>query len=486
MSDRDGAGDAHWRNEGPERQIAVAQRGGLLSRNRLIPIVVASALFMDLMDTASLALALPTIARDFGIPTPDLRIALTIYAMTVAVLVPASAWMAGRFGARRVFVCAMCVFVTGSLMCGLSNSLEQLVAARVLQGAGGAMMTPVGRAIMVGAIDRSAMVRAMAWYTMPAILAPMLGPPVAGALIETASWRWIFFINLPVGILGIIAVLRFVPNVDREPRRRFDIAGFLLCAGSILAVLGVLESGLLAGQTLPVRIAGSLGAVTLVALYVGQALRSPHPLVDLRVLRHKTLRLNLASGGLQRVGIGAITIMLPMQLQVALGFSPLAASQVPAAGAIGSLISRIACPLALRATGFRPMMVTSALMLGGLTLVPIGFRSDTPLLAMSAFMLCFALIRASFFMSGNSLTYADVTGPEIGHASVLFSIAQQVTLGLGYTVGAGLVAGAGGAASLGSYGVAYSAIAGISIISAIIVMRLPPDVGDDMRREASA
>src|SRR5690606_4502653 len=152
----------------------------------------------------------------------------------------------------------------------------------------------------------------------------------------------------------------------------------------------VLESGLLAGQTLPVRIAGSLGAVTLVALYVGQALRSPHPLVDLRVLRHKTLRLNLASGGLQRVGIGAITIMLPMQLQVALGFSPLAASQVPAAGAIGSLISRIACPLALRATGFRPMMVTSALMLGGLTLVPIGFRSDTPLLAMSAFMLCFA------------------------------------------------------------------------------------------------
>ncbi|MDR7103719.1 MFS transporter [Croceicoccus sp. BE223] len=461
-------------------------RGRLFSSDRLIPVVIASALFMDLMDTASLALALPTIARDFAISTTDLRIALTVYAMTVAVIVPASAWVAGRFGARRVFVCAMIVFVTGSILCGLSDNLEQMVAARVLQGMGGAMMTPVGRAIMVGSIDRSSMVKAMAWFTMPAILAPMLGPPLAGVLIETASWRWIFFINLPVGLLGIVAILRFVPSVAPEPRRNFDLLGFVLCAGSVLAILGVLESGLLSGHSLPVRIAGVLGAVTLVVVYVRQALRSHHPLIDLRVLRHRTLGLNLASGGLQRVGIGAITIMLPMQLQVALGFSPLAASQVPAAGAIGSLFSRFACPPVLRLIGFKPTMVASALVLGALTLVPIAFRSETPLVVMSVFMIGFAVVRASFFMSGNSLSYADVEGAEIGHASVLFSITQQVTLGLGYTLGGALIAGAGGAREIGSYAVGYGAMAFVSIVAALIVMRLPRNVGEDMRREASA
>jgi EmrB/QacA subfamily drug resistance transporter len=471
--------------EAPDDGIRERGETGFFSRNRLIPIVIASALFMDLMDSASLALALPTIARDFGISTTDLRLALTSYAVTIAVLVPASAWIAGRFGARRVFVWAMIVFIAGSVSCGLSNDLAQLVFSRVLQGMGGAMMTPVGRAIMIGSVDRGSMVRAMAWYTLPAILAPLMGPPVAGFLIELVSWHWIFFINIPVGILGIAAVMRFVPKIEPEPRRPFDMVGFFLCGSSILALLGLVETGGLSGQPWLFRVLAVAGAITLAICYWRQATRSLRPLIDLGVLRHRTLAFSLSACGLQRVAIGAITIMLPMQLQVALGLTPLAASQVPAIGAIGSILSRFVCPLWLRIAGFRTVMVSSALMLAAATIVPIFFEAGTPLLWMSIFMASYALIRATFFMSGNSLAYADVEGAEIGDSSVLFAISQQLTLGLGYMLGGGMVAGAGGADTIDAYELGYSIVALFPLGAALIIARLPQGVGESLRHKAA-
>lgn len=458
---------------------------GFFSQNRLIPIVIASALFMDLMDSSSLALALPTIARDFGNSTTDLKLALTVYAITVAVLVSTSAWVADRFGARRVFIVAMIVFIAGSVSCGMADNLMQLVVARILQGTGGAMMTPVGRAIMVGSVDRSSMVRAMAWYTLPAILAPLLGPPVAGALIEFASWRWIFFINIPVGLMGIIAVMRFVPNVPPLPRRSFDVVGFLLCGSSILAVLGLVETGGFSRQPIPVRVLAVSGVIALLCVYVRQAFRASTPLIDLTVLRHKTLGLSLAAGGLQRIGIGAITVMLPLQLQVGLGLSPLTASQVPALGAIGSILARFTCPTGLRLMQFRTLIIGSAIVLAVATMVPISFGLHTPVILMSGFMAFYALVRATFFMAGNSLAYADVEGTEIGNASVLFSISQQLTLGLGYSLAGGLIEGAGGAGNLSSYAFAYPVIALLPLTAAIISTCLPQGVGDTMRYKAA-
>ncbi|MCB2075710.1 MAG: MFS transporter [Rhodobiaceae bacterium] len=440
---------------------------------------------MDLMDTASLALALPTIAGDFGISTTDLRLVLTVYAITVAALVPASGWIADCLGARRVFVGAMIVFVIGSVLCGMAQDLTQLVFSRILQGTGGAMMTPVGRAIMVGSVNRHSMVRAMAWYTLPAILAPLLGPPLAGTFIELASWRWIFFVNVPVSLLGIAAVMRFVPKTPPLPRRNLDVVGFLLCGATILAVLGIVETGGLSGQPLTIRILGGCGAIVLLFAYVLQALKAKAPLIDLRVLRHKSLSVGLAAGGLQRIGIGAITIVLPMHLQVALGLSPLVASQVPAVGAVGSILSRFACPFGLRLMGFRPLMIGAALVLAVATLIPVSFGKTTPVIAMAAFLACYALVRATFFMSANSLSYADVESVEISNASVLFSISQQLTLGLGYTLGGGLVAVAGGAKHLGAYAIAYPAIALLPLAAALIVAWLPQGVGDTMRQKAA-
>ncbi|WP_445948782.1 MFS transporter [Sphingorhabdus sp.] len=462
------------------------KRGGLFDRNRLIPIVIAIALFMELMDSSALVLAIPTVARDLGVSPSDMRLALTAYVATVAALVPVSSWMAARLGARRVFLCAIMVFAIGSVCCGVADSLPALVGARVLQGVGGAMMIPVGRAIMIGAVDREALVKAMAWFTIPAIFGPLLGPPLAGFLIEFANWRWIFFINVPVGVLAIVAIVRFVPVVDSEPRRVFDIIGFLLCAAAILCTMALVETGALAGKPWQMRLGAVISTLSLGSLYVRHALHSASPIVDLRILHHATLRLSLAATWLQRVSMGALVFVLPLQLQIGLGISPLVAAQVPAAGAIGSIISRFSTPPLLRRFGFRPVMMMVALLIASAAMLPVLFESTTPIWLMAAFMAGYSLMRATFFMSGNALSYADVAkGSEIGHASVLFSVAQQLSLGLGYSIGGGLLAAAGGAASPSSYWIVYPVIVTIALTGGIVISFLPPRAGELLRRQAS-
>ena len=484
MSDAVSAGSE---SPGEGNQENAPERGGLLQPNRLIPIVIASALFMELMDSSALALAIPTIAEDLVASATDLRLALTAYAMTVAIFVPISSWMANRFGARRVFIGAMMLFMIGSVSSGLASNLAMLVGSRVLQGLGGAMMIPVGRAILVGAVDRKALVKAMVWFTLPAILAPLIGPPVAGLLIEFASWRWIFFINVPVGAISIIAILRFVPSVTSGEAREFDVTGFALCGATIVAAVFLLETRLLAGQPIWLRVAGVFVALLLGYSFTRHARRSTAPIIDLRILRHATLRLGVAGTWLQRVSMGAFVLIIPLQLQIALGFTPLAAAQVTAAGAIGSVISRFTTPPLLRQVGFRSLMVTMAMLTGVITLGPIFFASDTPVWMMAAFMVCYALMRASFFMSGNALSFADIEpGAEIGHATVLFSVAQQLSLGFGYALGGGLLAALGGADDLRAYGIAYLVIALLPLLAGLVMSRLPTHAGDELRRHASA
>ncbi|KCZ94224.1 MFS transporter [Hyphomonas johnsonii] len=458
----------------------------MLSRNRIVPIVIASALFMELMDSSALALAIPTIARDLGVSPSDMRLTLTVYAATVASLVPVSSWLAARMGARRIFIAAILVFVTGSVCSGMAGSLPALVASRALQGVGGAMMIPVGRTIMVGVVDREALVKAMIWFVLPAILAPLFGPPIAGLLIEFATWRWIFFINVPVAALAIFSILRVVPRIEQEPRRAFDFVGYLLCACAILSVLGLLDTGFLAGYGPGVRVGAILGAVLLVGAFIRHSLHATEPLIDLRVLRHATLRLSLAGTWIQRVSMGALVLVLPLHLQLGLGLSPLAAAQVPAAGAIGSVVARFVTPYMLRRFGFRSVMMNVSILIAIVTICPAFFKTSTPVWLMAGFMIGYALIRASFFMSGNSLSYADVEkGAEIGHASVLFSVAQQLSLGFGYTLGGGLLAVAGGADDLSTYWLAYPVIALLPLAAAGVIARLPQGAGERLRHQAS-
>jgi EmrB/QacA subfamily drug resistance transporter len=461
-------------------------RVGWLSQSRLVPLVVASALFMDLMDSAALAMALPTVARHFAVPVVELKLALTAYVVTVAVLVPTSGWLASRFGARRVFLTAMALFSLGSICCGMAETVTQLVFARVLQGIGGSMMTPVGRIIMVASVPRENLVRGMAWYTLPAILAPLVGPPVAGALIEFADWRWIFFINIPVGICGMLAVLRFVPVLAPTRRPRFDLPGFLLAGASILAIMTLVETSALAGQPVPLRLLAVAGAGLIAVIYVRQALHAKEPIADFHVLRHGSLRWSLISTWLHRIAMGGVMVLLPLQLQIGLGHTPLMSSQVMVCAALGSVVSRFLCPFAIRRLGFRRLMLCFGAVTTLLSLAPAGFGLTTPIAVMAGVMLVHAAIRASFFMAGNTLSYCDVQGEEIGHASVLFAMSQQLSLGFGYSFAAMILDAAGGPHDLSAFGWAYAAMVGLQFAGTLAILPLSTKAGENMRMGTSA
>ena len=270
-----------------------------------VPLAVASALFMEFIDSTALSTALPTLARAFHTDPVHLKLALTSYLLALAVFAPASGWVADRFGAKRVFLSAMAVFLAGSVCCGLSHSLGQLVAARVLQGTGGAMMTPVGRLIVVDSAPRDRFVSAMAWFTMPALVGPLLGPPLAGLILGVASWSWIFYINIPVGALGMVAVALLVPDIRRSSPARFDSLGFAMAAVAIVALIAVSETAGTGLAPWPLEIVAALvGAGALVA-FVRHVGRVAHPVLNLRLLKVPSFGASVTGGTLVRLGLGA-------------------------------------------------------------------------------------------------------------------------------------------------------------------------------------
>ena len=452
---------------------------------RIIPLVVASSLFMDLMDTSALATAMPALAAGLHSDPVQLRFALTAYLATVAVLVPASGWLSNRIGARRLFLVAMAVFMLGSIACGVAQSLTGLVLARVMQGVGGSMMTPVGRSIIVAALPKGELVRAMSWFAIPAILAPMVGPPIAGFLLEARSWRWIFWINVPVGIIGMIAIALLVPRIERHPVKAFDWPGFALAGLAILSAMIVIETGALAGHLLPLRLLVSAGPLLLAILYLAHARRAAHPIIDIALLKLDTLRVSLAVGWLQRMAMGAMTFMLPLLLQIGLGYSAIASSQVLIAMAFGSLFARFLAPALLDRFGFRAVMIGFAALSSLLTAAPALFERGMPIWLMSVAMTLLSLFRSSFFIPAGILAYADTRSEDVPNATVLFTVAQQLSLGAGVTL-AGLLleAAPGQAAPLGAdaFAMPFAVLAALSGTTLLVLLPMRRDAAEELRR----
>jgi len=397
---------------------------------------VASALLMEFIDSTALSTALPTLSRAFAVDPIHLKLALTSYILALAVFTPASGWAAERFGARRVFLSAMVVFLLGSALCGLSRSLEALVASRILQGIGGAMMTPVARLIVVGATPKDKLLTAMGWFTMPALVGPLIGPPIAGLVLSVADWPWIFYINLPVGLLGVVAVLRFVPR--SEPRRdlgRFDTPGFILSA---LAVSGLV----VVAETAGVNLLAPWAQITLLTvsvacgwIYLRIAKRTGRPILDLTLLRYPTYRASLVGGTLVRLGIGAAPFLMPLLLQVALGWSPLRASLVTIATGFGILIARPVGAVLLRRIGFRSALAVFVVLTALFSTAPAFFRAATPIWLMMGVLTVGGLFRAIQFIAANTIAYADVPETSTAAASTLAAVTQQVGLALGVSFG---------------------------------------------------
>ncbi|HVY13378.1 MAG TPA: MFS transporter, partial [Alphaproteobacteria bacterium] len=306
----------------------------------LCPLIIATALFMENLDGAVIATALPAIARSLHTDPLRLNFAITSYLFSLAVFIPLSGWMADRFGARTVFRAAIGVFTLSSIACGLSQTLWQLVAARLVQGLGGAMMVPVGRLVLLRTVPKNQLVSAMAWLTIPALVGPVLGPPLGGFIVTYSTWHWIFFINVPIGILGMVLSSLFIKNIREQATPPLDIPGFLLLGLGLSGLVAGFEMAgrnLLPGETVAFLLAG--GAIG-IALYGFYALRKQHPIVNLRLFQLPTFFAATVGGLLFRIGIGALPFLMPLMLQEAFGLSPLNSGLITFASAIGAIFMK--------------------------------------------------------------------------------------------------------------------------------------------------
>jgi EmrB/QacA subfamily drug resistance transporter len=402
----------------------------------LVPLIVACALFMENLDATVLSTALPAIARDLHESPIQLKLALTSYLLTLAVFIPASGWVADRWGARLIFRLAILIFALGSALCGFAYSIAMLVISRALQGLGGAMMVPVGRLVILRTVSRAEMVEALAWLTIPALIGPVLGPPVGGFITTFFSWRWIFWINLPIAALGLVLATLFIPDSKAENLSNFDFTGFLL-SGLGLSALVSASTAIDADNASPPLIAVLLAGGALCSwFYVRHARRSESPILDLRLLSFPTFRAGVIGGSLFRLGVGAMPLLLPLQLQLGFGLSPLNSGLLTFVAALGAIGMKTAAGVILRKYGFRRVLVVNSLLSALSMAAPALFTPVTPISLMIAVLFIGGFFRSLQFTAINAITFADMEQPQMSQATSFSSVCQQVSLSLGITLAA--------------------------------------------------
>ena len=464
-----------------------------MRRDRIVPLIIAVALFMENMDSTVIATSLPAIAADIGTNPLALKLAVTSYLLSLAIFIPASGWTADRFGARTVFRVALAVFMIGSIGCALSSSLTDFVIARIVQGMGGAMMTPVGRMVLVRTIDKRELISAMAWVSTPALIGPVLGPPIGGFITTYASWHWIFIINIPMGLLGIILATRYIPDVRAEQHERFDLAGMALAGfgiGGLAFGLSVLGLNFLPMWIVVALIAG--GAAFTVA-YLVHARRTPNPALDLTLFRLPTFYASVVGGFIFRLGLGALPFLLPLMLQIGFGMNPFHSGLITFATALGAMGMKWATTSILRHYGFRNVMTANAIVSALFLAVCAFFTQTTPIAVMVLLLFVGGFFRSLQFTSINSLAYAEVETQRVSRATALVSVAQQLAISAGVAIGAmavELTLHFHGHAALqaADFPPAFLAVAAISALSVFFFARLAPDAGAEMsyRRQAPA
>jgi EmrB/QacA subfamily drug resistance transporter len=460
--------------------------------DRIVPLIVATALFMENMDSTVISTSLPAIAQALGTNPLALKLAVTSYLLSLAICIPASGWTADRFGTRNVFRAAIGVFVLGSIGCAASHSPEEFVLARIVQGAGGAMMTPVGRLIMVRSIDKRRLVNAMALVTIPALIGPICGPPLGGFITTYASWHWIFLINVPIGLVGIAMASRFIPNIRVERPDPFDYLGFLLsgCAIAGLA-FGLSAMGL---EFLPTSIVASLlcgGAISALA-YLIHARRTPAPILDLSLLRLPTFRASIFGGFLFRLGIGALPFLLPLLLQIGFRLTPFQSGLITFTTALGSMFMKAAVASVLRRFGYRNVLLYNALISSAFLAACASFVQGMPFAAMIAILLSGGFFRSLQFTAINTIAYAEIEPAKMSRATAMVAAAQQLSLSTGVAIGAlvvELTLRLKHATTMGinDFPPAFLFVGLLSASAVFIFMRLPPDAGAELAgRKAEA
>jgi EmrB/QacA subfamily drug resistance transporter len=457
---------------------------------RLVALIIASALFMEFVDATVLATALPTMARDFGVPAPAMSVALTSYLLALAIFIPASGVLADRFGSRVVFRTAILLFMLGSLACGQAPTLPMIVAARFVQGIGGAMMIPVGRLVLLRSVAKKDMVNAMSWLLVPALIGPIVGPPLGGLIVTYLDWRWIFYINLPVGLLGFWLVGRFIANIREDEPAPFDGRGFVLSGLSLGCLLFGFETLSRPGEE---RTALTLVAVGIIAgiLYVLHARGRDNAILDLGLLRDDTFRLSVIAGSILRITQGAQPFLLPLMMQIGFGFSAARSGSITVSVAIGSLAMKAFAPRILRRFGFRRSLVWNGVLATAGYAVCGLFTPNWPSWAIFVVLAVAGFFMSFQFTAYNTIAYDGVNKHEMSRATAFYSTAQQLMLSIGICIGAlalhGMMLLRGDSnPTLADFSAAFWIVTGISLTATIWNLRFAVDAGREISGHGAA
>ncbi|RBZ02854.1 MFS transporter [Klebsiella pneumoniae] len=399
-------------------------------------LLVAGAFFMEFLDGTVIATALPDMARDFGVTAVELNIGISAYLITLAVLIPASGWIADRFGARAIFTLALAIFTLASVFCGLSTEVHIFVAMRILQGVGGALMVPVGRLAVLRTTPKHQLIKAIATLTWPALVAPIIGPPLGGFITRYASWHWIFFINVPLGLAAIILSLRIIPDIRETERRSFDLSGFITTSVAMVSLVTAMERlGDRQPQIWPTLALAALGFGCL--LYsIRHFRRAAAPMVRLDALQVPTFRVTMYGGSLFRASISAVPFLLPLLFQVGFGMDPFHSGLLVLAVFVGNLTIKPATTPLIRWLGFRRLLLINGALNVCSLLACALLTPQTPVWAIMLILYLGGVFRSIQFTGVSTLGFADVPAAQMSDANTLFSTASQLAVGLGITLGA--------------------------------------------------
>ncbi|AQS40908.1 MAG: MSF transporter [Candidatus Tokpelaia hoelldobleri] len=448
---------------------------------RILPLVLAVALFMENMDANVISTSLPAIASDLDTSPIALKLALTSYLVSLAVFIPVSGWMADRFTARRIFRIAIGVFMAGSLLCAASSSLSAFVGARFLQGIGGAMMSPIARLLLVRSTPKADLVLAFSWLTIPALVGPVVGPPIGGFITTYSSWHWIFLINIPIGILGIIMASIHLPRDESIIIRPLDWPGFFL---SGLGLSGfIFGLSLISLPALPQWLGFTMTFTGILCglAYIAHAKRTRHPLLDLRLLQNTIFRISITGGNLFRLGIGALPFLLPMMLQLAFGLTPIQSGLITFISAVGALGMKFGVNRVFHRFGFRRILLIGTLLSAAFIAINGLFTLATPYVLILAPLLFGGFLRSMVFSGVNALAYADLAQEDISQATPILAVAQQASIALGVAI-AGMVLELcllthPESLQLRDFHIAFFVVGGLSALAFLVFYRLPQNAG---------
>ncbi len=452
---------------------------------RAAALIIAAALFMEQLDGTVLATALPGMAHSFGVDPLHMNVALTSYLLSLAVFIPASGQAADRFGSRTVFRAAIALFTLGSILCGVSNSLAMLVGSRVLQGIGGAMMMPVGRLVLLRTVPKAELVSAMTWVLVPGLVGPVIGPPLGGFFVTYLSWHWIFYINVPIGVVGFLLAGRYIEQLRETQRRPFDVLGFGLsgfCLASLMFGFELASRGAVS----PWESCAMLGAGVLAGLaYIRHARTAENPVLDLRLMRIPSFAISVWGGSLTRITGGALPFLLPMMLQLGFGDTAARSGMITFSSAAGAMLMKAAAPAILRRWGFRLTLMWNGALATLLLMSAALFRPSVPVAVIVTVMFVGGFFQSLQFTAYNTVAYADIPRAQMSAATSFYTTFQQLMLSAGICAAAAVLAGSIAARGhtgpdLTDFSVAWIVLGLVTCLSVPVCGLLSRTAGDEM------